>query len=401
MPPGLSGPMPYVSKRKIKLRTATTDHLRLLICMSLKNRLTEWLRPFDLLWDRLKYHLRNRKRRKQNSPIQLMAYRGYCSREHLWLKGRVLEDRLIVVRREDSAWRNLINTYKRFSSREIWGAELQVLLGMETFHLQTDREGYFELKARTPQSFLEPTAKWLSPVIQLIRTPWLQIGQQFPAEILFPQTPDFGIITDIDDTIIRTGVTSRLMWRAIYRTLLKNAGSRVIFKEASAFFRSMSAGQANQSGKNPVFYVSNSPWNLYDLISDFLQLNKLPKGPILLRDIGLPVDPNPEGYKGHKYENISRIFFTYPDLKFVLVGDSGERDTDVYLELIKDFPGRVIAVYIRDVQHRGRTQRVKDLIRNSGRTEVMLLNDFSEAVPHAEDLGLMAPGVYERFIKKI
>ena len=94
--------------------------------MSWKSRIIAWLRPFDLLWDRLKRHLKTRKAHKAQNPVQLMAYRGFCSTNRVWLKGRVLEDRFIVARREDSAFRNFINTYKRFSSREIWGANLEI-----------------------------------------------------------------------------------------------------------------------------------------------------------------------------------------------------------------------------------------------------------------------------------
>lgn len=367
--------------------------------MSWKTRLTEWLRPVDLIWDRLKLYVKSRRRSDRNHPIQMMVYRGFSSRTKSWIKGRVLEDRLIVVRNEDSAWRNMVNTYKRFSSREIWGAEVEITLGEKNYHLQTDREGYFELETETPASLIDPPNTWLQPNVTLVRTPWTQIEATFPGEILFPRQPQFGIISDIDDTIIRTGVTSRLMWRAIYRTILKNAGSRVIFKEASAFFRALSAYEENAHAFNPVFYVSNSPWNLYDLINDFLQLNHLPKGPILLRDLGLPAEPRPHGYKGHKYENIARIFRIYPELSFVLIGDSGERDTDIYLEITQHFPGRVKAIYIRDVQHRSRTRRVRDLIENSGLAEVKLLEHFGDAVEHAETLGLLSREVYEQLIQ--
>lgn len=366
--------------------------------MTWKRRLTEWLRPFDLMWDRVKHFRKSRKGSALNSPIQLLPYRGFCSIEKTWIKGRVLEDRLIVTRREDSAWRNLVNTYKRFNSREIWGAEVEVKLGTKNYFLQTDREGYYELEVATPKDFLEPVSVWLSPVIKLIRTPWAQVDREFAGEALFPLQPQFGIISDIDDTIIRTGVTSRLMWRAIYRTILKNAGSRVIFKEASAFFRAMSGYEPGGEFFNPVFYVSNSPWNLYDLINDFLAFNHLPKGPLLLRDLSVPAEPRSDEYRGHKYENIARIFRIYPQLNFVLIGDSGERDTDIYLEITQNFPGRVKAIYIRDVQHRSRTKRVRDLILNSGRTEVKLLSHFGEGVEHAENLGLLRRDIYDQLI---
>ena len=264
--------------------------------------------------------------------------------------------------------------------------------------MQSDREGYFELDQHIPVDVLDTSINWMHPVIHLLNTPWTNVNKKFKGELLFPKLANFGIISDIDDTIIRTGVASRLMWRAIYRTILKNANSRIIFKEASAFFRALCEVGSKPGGQNPVFYVSNSPWNLYDLIRDFLSLHRLPKGPILLRDLGLPVEPKPDGYKGHKYESIARIFRTYPQLNFVLIGDSGEHDTDIYLELTQDFPNRVKAIYIRDVQHQGRTRRVKALIANSSHAEVKLLNHFGEAVSHAAALGLLDKATYLNYL---
>ena len=69
---------------------------------------------------------------------------------------------------------------------------------------------------------------------------------------------------------------------------------------------------------NPFFYTSKSPWNLYAPLVEYLEVQQLPLGPLLLRDFGL----RPE--KERKRKAIEEILATYPKLKFILSGDSGE-----------------------------------------------------------------------------
>ncbi|MBK6949431.1 MAG: App1 family protein [Haliscomenobacter sp.] len=66
-------------------------------------------------------------------------------------------------------------------------------------------------------------------------------------------------------------------------------------------------------------------------------MHKLPKGPLLLRDIGIPYKLHTR-YDSHKTESIHRILETFPDLPFILVGDSGEKAPSFYYELAERFP---------------------------------------------------------------
>ena len=75
---------------------------------------------------------------------------------------------------------------------------------------------------------------------------------------------------------------------------------------------------------NPIFYVSSSPWNLYDLLEDFMELNAIPCGPIFLRDIGTDAGKfiKTPGH-GHKLERARELIERFPTLRWVLLGDSG------------------------------------------------------------------------------
>ncbi|MBC7872409.1 MAG: App1 family protein, partial [Ferruginibacter sp.] len=131
---------------------------------------------------------------------------------------------------------------------------------------------------------------------------------------------------------------------------------------------------------------------LYDLLKDFLDLNNIPAGPLLLRDFGLePKADNPNGHLGHKLKEIKQIMQAYPQLQFVLVGDSGQEDPVIYREVVKEFPGRVLAIYIRDVQIPER-KKIAVAISESLRPykiEMIIVENTVEAAKHAAENGLI------------
>lgn len=338
-------------------------------------------------WDRLV----NRLGWGQDKPVTLADYRGFGRNDYLFLTGRVLRDRAIISNEADGALRNLANNFKRFNSREIPGAQVSVDWAGHRFDLITDREGYFRLERTFSETIQLPNRQlWHQAQVSVTAVPGkAELPYRTAIDVLLPpHDAEFGIISDIDDTILKTDVTSRFKLRVLAHTLFKNAASRHGFAEVASFFSALQRGADNR-GHNPVFYVSNSPWNLYDVLADFLAINDLPKGPILLRDFGLPYRDLPAGYRGHKMETVQRILHAYPELPFVLIGDSGEKDTDIYLKLATENPDRIKVIYIRDVRHEQRARRVKELIDQSTHVTVHLVDSYAEAREHARRQGLI------------
>ena len=106
---------------------------------------------------------------------------------------------------------------------------------------------------------------------------------RFPGELLIPcDKADYGVISDIDDTIIHTGVVSTLKWKVLLNSIFKSAASRIPLEGAAEFYHKLHRGRSGNNA-NPIFYVSHSPWNLYRYLEFFLNQNAFPKGPILLR----------------------------------------------------------------------------------------------------------------------
>ena len=95
-------------------------------------------------------------------------------------------------------------------------------------------------------------------------------------------------ISDLDDTVIQSRVTSFL--QAVRTVMLGNARTRLPFPGVAAFYRALERGGDGGDEQNPIFYVSSSPWNIHDLIAEFLDVQGIPTGPIRLRDWDIVLD---------------------------------------------------------------------------------------------------------------
>ena len=140
--------------------------------------------------------------------------------------------------------------------------------------------------------------------------------------------------------------------------------------------------------------MSSSPWNLYDLLVDFFRIQGIPKGPILLRDFSLTAKLfSSEGHHTHKLAMIRKVLDVNPQLPFVLIGDSGQQDPEIYSQVVRENPGRIRAIYIRDVSEDQRDEAVRELIRTTEAFNVpmLLVADTVAAAEHAASLGLIDP----------
>jgi phosphatidate phosphatase APP1 len=327
-----------------------------------------------------------------NRPLHIVTYRSYGTPSRLYVKGRVLVNKGITRAEDnDTLWENLLNMYRRFESDEIPNALVELNLQGQRHEILTDVEGYFTINIE-PKVPLELEDIWHPIDIKLIEAPVkFESDVSEPAYVLVPP-PDaeYGIISDIDDTIVRTGATSLL--ETGRNVLLNNAHTRIPFHGVSQFYRSLQLGR-NGKRNNPFFYVSSSPWNTYDLLYHFLELNEIPQGPLLLRDFGIDEKKFlSSDHMSHKYKEIENILLTYPTLNFILIGDSGQQDAPIYKEVVQNHPGRIMAIYIRDVNIEARTKAVTtiaDELKVSGEVEMVVVKDTAAAAEHAADRGFI------------
>lgn len=339
-------------------------------------------------YDELAFALR--KRLNANDPLQIVTYRSYGTLHKLYVKGRVLKDKNIrKAEGRDTLWNNLLDMYKRFESDEVPHATIQIEFQGKGHTVISDKEGYFTITFSAEKPLVWDDM-WHEMNVELLAAPYSFVaGIKNTASVLVPP-PDaeYGIISDIDDTVVETSATNLLAMAR--NTFFHNAHSRLPFAGVSEFYKSLQLGR-NGKRNNPFFYVSSSPWNLYDLLIDFLDINDIPEGPLLLRDFGLDKNKEASSHMGHKYKEIKNILLTYPHLNFVLIGDSGQEDPKIYREIVSNFPGRILAIYIRDVQLKDREKIAIEVSRalSSDKVEMLIVDNTVEAAVHAAKTGLI------------
>lgn len=323
-------------------------------------------------------------RLRGDRPARVVPYRGYGTADLLYVRGRVLRGLAPgPASADDRWWANLANSYRRLESDEVPGARVRVRLHGTTVEATADAEGHFRAELR-PAAPLPRGLFWHDARVDLLEP----AGQGATAPIAVPMDPRFGVISDLDDTVLQTG--ARDLMRMAREVLFGNAHTRIPFPGVGEFYRAL-----HTAGRNPLFYVSSSPWNLYDVLNQFLQLHRIPAGPMDLRDWGVSAEEVlPTGHHGHKRQAIDRILQTFPRLSFILVGDSGQEDPEIYRDVVHDHPDRILGIYIRSVvSDPDRVRAIGSLASelHGHDIELVLVEDTAEAARHAAAHGWIEP----------
>ncbi len=326
------------------------------------------------------------------TPV-IVPYLGYGHTTQLYFKGRVIEDSgLAQPEGDDSIWENMLAMLKRFASAGIPEVKIKAFYNGQTHAAITNENGFFEFNiARPPQS--EATEQWEKVPLELeMEYKNQQIHQHAVAEILIAEGSQYGVISDIDDTILISHSTD--IAKKLRLMLLKNAVTRLPFEGVKSFYRALSKGTSDTQICNPIFYVSSSEWNLYDLLATFCQHQNIPRGPFLLREVRINFTrmwKSGGGNHGHKIEKIRHILSFHPDKEFILIGDSGQQDAELYGQIALECEGRIKSIYIRDVRN-SRHNAVDEIARTLAErgVEMMLVKDTEEAALHAAKKGYIA-----------
>jgi phosphatidate phosphatase APP1 len=258
--------------------------------------------------------------------------------------GRVLREPSLAEPGGQGLWTNLQTFWRLIRRWGIEGAALSARFGDVERTVHTDRDGYFRLDLDLPEP--PPSDRqWHRVAIRLDEPTTIDAE----GDVFIPDSDcDFAVISDIDDTVMHTGVANKLMM--MWRLFGQGADSRTAFPGMASFLRALHRGQRRE-GANPMLYVSRAPWAIYGVLDRFFNLNEIPVGPILfLREWGLTLQhPLPRRGKGHKIDLIHQMIGHYQGLPFILIGDSGQHDPEIYAKIVRSFPNRILAVYIRDV----------------------------------------------------
>lgn len=160
-------------------------------------------------------------------------------------------------------------------------------------------------------------------------------------DVIITEASGVSLISDIDDTIKHSAIASGA--REIFKnTFIRELGDLTIKGVKEWYVKLASMGVK-------LHYVSNSPWQLYPLLRSYFSLAGLPPGSFHLKQYSGMLQGIFEPAAERKRGSLDRIMHDFPDRKFILVGDSGEADLEVYTDVVLEYPGRVLGVFIRDV----------------------------------------------------
>ena len=265
---------------------------------------------------------------------RVFPYNGYGTEDGARVLGRVLlapswSDTQIGKAAEEfltrRGWRNFVTAatvHSRYTIR----------FGDAVVSGTTDRGGYIDHRIRDHG---RPPG-WQTATVTL------ESGREFAASVLVvPNDETFGIVSDLDDTVISTMLPRPFIaaWNSFFRT----EAARQAVPGMASMYRELLAAHPSA----PIVYLSTGAWNTQGFLRRFLQRHRFPDGPMLPTDWG----PTNTGWfrsgMQHKRACLLQLSIDFPRIKWLLVGDDGQHDPEIYGEFAESDPDRVRAVLIR------------------------------------------------------
>lgn len=314
-------------------------------------------------------------------PMTAEVYHAAPVSTGIAVKGRVLLNReWREPDPDDPAWLNLIQMLKRWATPERPNSLVRISHGDEVVEVRADREGYFEVVLPDEGDSAE---------LLHIEFPESEVSPPISHEVLdSSQDPDCLIISDVDDTVLVTHAATRL--RMIATTLFGNALTRQLFPGAPELYQALQRGKEAGGPRNPIAYVTSSPYNLHGLLQLIFEENGLPLGLFFMNDWGLEVEHwFKKSHRDHKLAAIEQALKWYPEKPVILIGDSGQHDTAIYLEVARTCPERVSQILIRAVSREDRLMELRESAEELEDSEVgvAFFADSAEAARILADRG--------------
>ncbi|MDP9230359.1 MAG: App1 family protein [Bacteroidota bacterium] len=326
--------------------------------------------------------------RLTRSPV-VKVYHGYGNKQHVIVFGHVLK--LSPLPRKKYRSNFITNSFallRSFMVRPWAGAILQLIWNDETFETKSEYDGFYRFEWFPGVSV---NTGWLPLQVHLLNPATGDILATGEGLVFIPHTYQYAIISDIDDTFLISHSSN--LRKRLYVLFTKNAHSRKSFAGVVRHYQLLATAAALENLPNPFFYVSSSEWNLYDFIYEFSRKNELPKGIFLLSQLKLFKEILNTGQNRHatKFMRIVRIIEAYPEQRFILLGDDSQEDPNIYASVVKHFPGKIHAVYLRHV-YKSNQANVKNKIQEMEKAAVLCcyFSHSEEAIKHSMEMGLIA-----------
>jgi len=279
--------------------------------------------------------------------IHVIVYRGFVADGVAKVRVRVIESPELPGDSRIPYWDIAQANLRRHAALAIVGVAVELQIGKHSATETTDDHGFANFSLPVPNL----RVGWHDA--HAVTTP-IEDGESASGtgRVIKPSLKaPFLVISDIDDTILVTGLTEGVAM--VTRTVLREADKRRAISGMSSLYRGLARGVASSTGgRSPepaFFYVSTGSWSFYPLLQQFVAMRAFPQGPMFLTDWGPTERYVRRSGAEHKRTAIRRLFEAYPKMPFVLIGDSGQRDGLTYEEMAREFPGRVKLIIIRQV----------------------------------------------------
>jgi phosphatidate phosphatase APP1 len=274
------------------------------------------------------YGVLERALRRRGWRGTVVAYTGYGGPGWVRVLARVLLTRPGSRR---SAPIERVRGWRAFTTLPVARAPLVIEAGGKEFEVRADRGGYLD---QVIEADLPPG--WTS-----IR---LRSGEaesvEAPVRIVGPDVT-FGVVSDVDDTVMVTALPRPLL--AGWNTFVLDEHARAAVPGMAVLYERL----ATRHPGAPVFYLSTGAWNVAPTLTRFLSRHLYPAGPLLLTDWGPTSDRWFRSGQDHKRATLVRLAAEFPNIRWLLIGDDGQHDEQLYREFAASHPDHVAGVAIR------------------------------------------------------
>ncbi|MEV8506196.1 phosphatase domain-containing protein [Actinoplanes sp. NPDC051475] len=267
-----------------------------------------------------------RLRQRGWQPV-ITAYTGYGAPGWARVMARVVLTRRMQARKKLEKVRG----WRSFTTSPVNNAAVQIQIGDQVHETRTDRSGYVDTRVTGD---LKPG--W--GCVRLVTEGAEPV--EAPIRVVDPASK-FGVISDIDDTVMVTALPRPLL--AAWNTFVLDEHARTAVPGMAVLYERLVT--ANPGA--PVFYLSTGAWNVAPALTRFLSRHLYPAGPLLLTDWGPTPDRWFRSGQEHKRNTLARLSSEFPDTRWLLIGDDGQHDQEIYSEFARAHPENVAAVAIR------------------------------------------------------
>jgi phosphatidate phosphatase APP1 len=317
----------------------------------------------------------------------IKAYDGFGDEDEINVYGHVLKLSPLSRRHyRKNAIINLFALIRLFIVQPRKNGLVRIEFNGEVHEKRTEKDGFFRFEWK-PVNKLNPG--WQKAVLSYLSPLNGSVLAKAECQVFIPHEYQYSFISDIDDTFLISHSSS--IFKRLYVLFTKNAQTRKPFDGVVRHYKLLSMAGASKE-PNPFFYVSSSEWNLYDYIREFCRKQELPRGVFLLAQIKRISDLLNTGQGKHatKYIRIVRVLKSYPNHKYILLGDNSQKDPEIYATVTKDFPGMIHAVYIRNIRRSTEEATKKFIAEMEGRgVACCFFKHSSEAIEHSVRIGLI------------